>query len=140
MEINYVQQEHAKGCVVAACAMITGQSYRAVNAHFSGDREEAGLPYKLALQYITDHGFAALEVLPHGYNQVGDSNRRILRPFADAHLVNVVPKINSDIGHALVMDREGRLYDPESPGEVDPSRFYFVNLVIGCFDERPVRT
>jgi hypothetical protein len=139
MEIRYVRQEHVKGCVIAVCAMITGQTYAEVNAHFSGDRDQDGLPLRLALTYVTDHGFAAHEVIAHGHLDLRDSNGRMLQPFADAHIVNVLPCVNSEWGHALVMDRDGRLYDPEVPGEVDPARFYYVNTVIGVFDERPRR-
>lgn len=141
MQITYVKQEHAKGCVIAACAMLTGQSYAAVNAHFRGDRGEDGVELRHALRYLTDHGFAAHEVIAHGHLDLRDSNRRMLRPFADAHLVNVLPCVTDDLdhGHALVMDAQGRLYDPEVPGEVDPARFYYVNMVYGVFDERPRR-
>ncbi|MCA1615039.1 MAG: hypothetical protein LC795_15585 [Acidobacteria bacterium] len=137
MEVTYVKQEHLKGCVIACCAMITGQTYDQVAAHFRGNRDEDGVQLQHALRYITDHGFAAQQVTAHGYNDLRDSNRRMLRPFADAHLVNVLPCVNSDIGHALVMDGSGRLHDPEVPGEVDPMRFYFVNMVVGVYDERP---
>jgi hypothetical protein len=63
----------------------------------------------------------------------------MLRPFADVHIVRVLQHVDSPIGHALVMDRKGRLYDPEDPGPVDAEKFYTVTHVVGFFDERKGR-
>jgi hypothetical protein len=136
MKIRYVRQEERAGCVVACAAMVTGESYREVAASFGSNLVDDGVNMDHARDYVCDRGFAAVEATAHGYMDVRASNRRMLRPFADVHIVRVLPKVDSTIGHALLMDRRGKLYDPETPGPVDATKYYSVTHVFGFFDER----
>jgi hypothetical protein len=139
MKIRYVKQEHRAGCAVACAAMLTGQSYAEVAASFASNLVDDGVQLESARDYVCDRGFAAVAATPHGYMDVRANNRRMLRPFADVHIVRVLQHVDSSIGHALVMDRRGRLYDPDAPGPVDASKFYAVTHVFGFFDERKGR-
>lgn len=137
VKVRHVRQEQPAGCLAACCAMIAGISYREAARQFGADFDKAGGDLKSARRFALDHGFGVVEVVAHGSRDVRASNRRMLRPFADLHVLRVEPKIDSAVGHAVVMDARGRVFDPLADGRVDPAGYYFVTHVLGLFDERP---
>jgi hypothetical protein len=136
MKIKYVAQKHEYGCSVACMAMITGLSYDEIERAFARDFSRGGLESNFSRAFICDHDFSAMVVTPHGYSDIRASNRRVSRPFADVHFVSVRPFPDSTLNHAVVMDRRGRVFDPQTRGHRDLSPFYYINYVVGFFDER----
>ena len=135
MKFNYVKQEQKKGCVIACAAMVTNQTYKEVARWFAADLDADGVSLSHARAYVCDRGFAVVLTQAFASGDVTASNRRMLRPFADIHILRVLPCVDSEIGHALVMDEAGRIFDPEAAGEQDAESYYFVDQVLGFFCE-----
>lgn len=131
MKIKYVRQKHRSGCAVACIAMITGLSYDAVKKQFQTNFEHGGMKPEHSRDFILEHGFSAIEVTPSTYKNVPTINKRLSKPFADIHFVSVQPFADSEVNHAIVMDKNGRVYDPEDPKCKDLSRYYCIVSVIG---------
>ncbi len=136
MRIRYVPQKHENGCAVACMAMVTGLSYEYIASRFEVNLEREGMLREHTRGFICDHGFAALEMIAYGTTDVRASNERLRRPFADVHIVSVLPKADSKMNHALVMDARGRIYDPGLPKNKSFDDYYYIVSVLGFFDER----
>src|SRR5687768_5081497 len=111
MKINYVRQKHSAGCAVACIAMVTGIPYDKVDKQFRTHFEHDGMKPEVARDYVCDKGFSSIEVISHGHTRLADSNKRMARPFADVHIAVVQPHADSDVNHAVVVDKRGRVYD-----------------------------
>ena len=131
MKINYVRQKHRSGCAVACIAMVTGIPYEQVDKHFQTNFQHDGLKPEITRMFVCDQGFSSIEAISHGYHSLSDSNKRMARPFADVHIVSVQPFADSEINHAVVMDKRGRVYDPDRPDIKNLSAYYYIVRVSG---------
>ena len=111
--------------------MVTGMPYEAVARHFQTNFEREGLKPEVTRMFVCDHGFSTIEAIAHGITIQADSNKRMARPFADVHIVSVQPFADSEINHAVVMDRRGRVYDPDRPDIKSLSAYYYIVRVQG---------
>jgi hypothetical protein len=136
MKIQYVRQQHECGCAVACMAMVTGLPYDKIEKQFVANFGREGVAPEVTRNFICDHGFSAVEVIAHGYHDIRQSNARMRRPFADVHVVSVLPQPDAEMNHAVVMDRRGRVYDPAMPKVRDLGEYYFICRVQGFYDER----
>lgn len=116
---------------MACIAMITGLAYDEVDKHFQTNFEHEGMYAEHSRGFICDQGFSAIEVLQHGYCGLQAANKRMNRPFADVHLVSVQPFADSKINHAVVMDKRGRVYDPDRPEKRSLTEYYSIVRVTG---------
>lgn len=135
MKIQYVAQKDPAGCAVACMSMVTEIPYDKVKAHFNADFNKDGLSADHTREFVQDRGFSAIEVLSRGYNNLNSSNKRMARPFAEVHILSVCPKVDSKMNHAIVMDRRGRIYDPEDPKRKDLSHYYHIVRVTGFWKD-----
>ncbi len=136
MKINYIAQKDRCGCAVACISMVTGIPYDTVAARFETDFSKEGIKPELSREFVCDAGFSAVEAIAYGIETVSASNKRMARPFADIHIISVQPFIDSEVNHAVVMDKRGRIYDPDNPKRRDLSHYYYIVRVQGFFDER----
>lgn len=135
MKITYVAQKHRSGCAVACMSMVTGIPYDKVAQHFHTDFDKDGLSPDHTREFICDQGYSAVEAISRGYQNLNASNKRMARLFADVHIVSVQPKVDSRLNHAIVMDKRGRIYDPEDPKRKDLSHYYYIVRVTGFWKD-----
>lgn len=136
MKIRYVPQKDDYGCAVACMAMVTGIPYDKVAADFHADVKREGIHPDKTRDFLLEHGFSGIEVIPARFNNVPVTNKRVGKPFAEVHVLAVQPRADSDLNHAIVMDKRGRVYDPDNPKRKDLSHYYCIVRVLGLYDER----
>src|ERR1051326_703414 len=136
MKIQYVRQKDDFGCAVACISMVTGIPYDKVAQDFHADFKREGIHPEKTRDYVLEHGFSGIEVIPARYNNVPLTNARISKPFAEVHILSVQPRADSDLNHAIVMDKRGRVYDHDPPQHKNLSHYYCIVRVLGLFDER----
>ncbi len=136
MKFKYVRQKDSHGCAIACISMVTGIPYEKVVKSFRTNFNQDGMFPEVTRAYVCDQGFSAIEILAHGYNDVASTNKRMSRPFAEVHIVTVQPFADSTINHAIVMDRRGRVFDPDDPKSKDLTQYYSIIRVQGYFDDR----
>jgi hypothetical protein len=134
VKIRYVRQKHEFGCAVASAAMILGAAYDEVGQAFQNDFDKGGIENEPIRDYICEHGFSVIEKTAHSFMHIEPSNKRMIIPFAEIHLVRVQPYADSKTNHCLVMDRRGVIYDPARPDNKQWD-YYFVFHVMGFFYE-----
>lgn len=139
MKIKYVRQKHSSGCAVACIAMVTGLSYDEVDRQMQTNFNNDGLKSEITRLFVCDQGFSSLEMISHGYSELAASNKRMNRPFADVHIVSVQPFADSEMNHAVVMDKRGRVYDPDRPEKRSLTEYYYIVRVTGFWDDRKKR-
>lgn len=128
--IKLVKQEHKYGCVPACLAMILGWDYSKALAEFHNDFTERGTTSKYAKEIICGHGYSVVEKHSSSFRDHSQHNRRMLEPFAPIHLVTLQEYVDCpDNTHAVVMDAEGKLYDPQGT----ETRIHKVLYVMGFF-------
>lgn len=114
--IARIKQKHARGCSVAALAMITGQSYETVCEHFGIDFETQGLYLPNLDEYLVEMGYS----ICRKYFYVGvltDSLRKHrdvwpVEPFGDVELCEVKVSESAPMMHFVVRLRDGTILDP----------------------------
>ena len=131
MKISYVPQKDDYGCAVACISMVTGIPYDTVAKSFHANFKREGMAPDKTRDYILEHGFSAIEVIPSTYKNVPTINARLSKPFADVHIVTVQSFADSDLNHAVVMDKRGRVFDPDNPKRKDLSHYYCIVRVQG---------
>lgn len=146
-EIRWVRQEHARGCGLASLAMITGESYEAIRREMDalpssghdGDWDAHGTSHMDVDRVLIAHGFWIQRVF------IGWHRRRVSdepvryellpgavwppEPWADLHHCEVEQP--SRAGHSVVMDGQGRVFDPLREGVFSLSDWPNVNNVAG---------
>jgi hypothetical protein len=135
MKIQYVPQKDPAGCAVACMSMVTRIPYDKVKQHFLANFDKDGLHPDHTREFVCNEGFSAIETLSRGYNNLASNNKHMARPFADVHIVTVQQKVDSRLNHAIVMDRKGRIYDPENPKLKDLSHYYYIVRVTGFWKD-----
>jgi len=110
--------------------MVLGKSEDEIDKHFLVDFNRKGVQIKAAKLYLIDSGLSVIEKKAESSNDRKKHNKRMLTPFAHAHIVNVQPYVDDPANHAVVMTRTGKIYDPS----IDPAdEYYYVLNVLGIF-------
>lgn len=127
-----IPQRYEYDCTVACIAMVLEKSYEEVSGYFYTNFDKAGLDVDLVRNTICEHGFSVIEKTCNNYLDVQKMSERMRIPFADIHIINVWRYADSKITHAVVMDKEGKLFDPTGNKEW---KFYSVERVLGFYKE-----
>lgn len=120
--MRWVGQKHARGCGVAALAMLAGLDYDAVAATWPGwDFDKQGLYLRGMQDWLVDHGFMYAPKLRYmGWFRAPDGGQ-VERspwppePFGDVHLCEVQVAESSPVYHFVVTTRDGTVLDPLTP-------------------------
>jgi hypothetical protein len=112
MSIQWVGQRGRNDCWIAALAMITEQSYDAVLAEVVD--QGSGADWFVSDSYLEAKGYAVarkFDSIPH----LGERHREPWppEPWAEVHICSV--QASNGAGHAVVMLRDGSVFDPNSP-------------------------
>lgn len=108
-----IRQKHSKGCGIAAIAMLADWEYDEIKTRLYGTRGEiAGLFYNEVLEVGCELGGFEVhsEVYPHQADETHRAN--VMKPYADVHLVEIKVFKDSPCLHFIIMDEDGKLYDP----------------------------
>lgn len=134
-KIRFVQQKHELGCAVASIAMVLDREYDEIDLLFERSFDKQGLKSEQVRSIVCEHGFSVIEKRADGFMNVQRSNERMLKPFADIHIVTAQPYADSKLNHCFVMDAKGKIYDPSRGVNPDPTGYYCVFNVLGFFLE-----
>lgn len=129
--IQHVRQKHAKGCVIACLAMVTGIPYDEVGRGFHGDRNIEGMGYHAYDVWLNERGYAVIRRYKHFSPLHADRLEVPLTPFADAHIVAV--NLPCRASHAVVMDATGAVLDPNKDMPCTMADYPSVDYVAGIF-------
>jgi hypothetical protein len=129
---RWVKQEDGRGCVLAALAMLTGQTYAQVKSEFfDQDWNNNGCTFEFdAHTYLAEHGYAIATKYRYYHPQKRDREIWPVPPFAPAHLCSVIVANGS---HAVVLLADGTVLDPSTPKQKKLSDYSAVNSVMGVW-------
>jgi hypothetical protein len=134
MQITFVEQQDDFGCVPACLAMITGRTYEEVTADFHTDFSAEGSDIRQVVTYLGDAGFQVIEKQVQCYNNKNFGRDEIFKPFAHAHIVRVIARVDSVNGHVVVMTGDGKILCPAGFSEEEIKKSYHVTHCIGVFE------
>lgn len=129
----FVPQKYESDCVIACIAMITGQHINKILYYFQNDFDKKGISTDFAITYINNFGISMAEKRTNGFVDLEKSNKILLRPFADIHLVSGKQYIDGKINHSVIMSKNGELFDPACKKRKDWKVFYEIIRIIGCY-------
>jgi hypothetical protein len=104
--MKYVAQKDPFGCLIAAVAMVSGQTYDAIRAMCS---EHEAINDYIADDVLGELGFAVMRRYKYQMRFKRDRAVWPCEPFAPTHMVYVTATQGP---HAVVMDDSGVVYDP----------------------------
>jgi hypothetical protein len=128
--IALVRQEDNYGCMIAACAMVLGKSYRETKAlihpwHNLQEENRRGIGMGEMDGLLVEHGYAISRRFEHYHVACCQRPKWPPQPWADVHICEVV----TGGPHAVVMLNDGRILDPaagERPSLSEYSRVMWV--------------
>lgn len=124
--IKWVGQEDTHGCVLAALAMLTGQTYAEVKAGFTDWSGGISLIFD-GFTYLAEHGYAVAPKYIHYHPLKENRDPWPVAPFADVHLCEVL----TSRAHAVVLLSNGTVLDPITPEPRKLSDYVKVNVIAG---------
>ena len=131
---RYVKQKDPYGCAIACLAMVTGYPYEYVRDYYSGkDFKKEGLSFHTDVEFLTDNGFS-VNWKYKTYQSKGINGTRKEWPprlWADIHIVSVITHNNRP--HAIVMKKDGTIFDPNNSGHMSLNSYKEVSQVIGVY-------
>ena len=121
--IQWVGQEDANGCGIAAAAMIVRCTYREAREAICPGWDGAMPPGSYAIdQFLCHRGYEVIRLRDHYFptRLIGIFGGLVEdwppAPFAALHLCSVVPSLDHwNESHAVVMLADGSVLDPNSP-------------------------
>lgn len=132
--MKLVRQEEEKGCVIACIAMVMKKSYWDIRRDFTQDFEAQGLGFDTLADYMADHGYHSIRKKIAYWDKTRASMRdEMIAPFAPVHIVHLQLKYDGDWHHAVVMDKNGDMYDPGGHEEEVLQGTYAVLETIGFY-------
>lgn len=136
--IQWVEQVDKGGCGIACLAMLLGVTYARIVEWAPEFCGKCGLQDDQVDQFLSEHGYALQRVWE--YREFDARKREIWppRPFAQKHLCSVMQTNEDSIGHFVVMDGKGVVYDPALPAFAPKTLldFHEVEWVAGCYPAR----
>lgn len=132
MPVEWVQQQHGKGCGPAVLSMLTGMPYEKVCACWPKiDFNLEGIGKHQVDAFLAIHGFAVQRFYACGWNGE-EQHDWPFPPWADAHLCHLIVAEGAPYNHWVVMLGDGTVFDPM----VDPKQerrtlahYYSVNNI-----------
>jgi hypothetical protein len=118
--------------------MVLGCGYDEVERQFQQDFDVCGVVSDHIVNFICDHNLSAVEKIARGYNDVRLSNKRMISPFADIHILSVLSRADCENNHAVVMDAKGNIFDPAKPERKDIGQYYCIVRIVGFYREQSV--
>lgn len=134
--IKYVKATITNSCVPACLAMVTGKTLKRVvkeiYEHWENEGRYQGVDDDILDQYLSKNGYA-VQRIPHEY----EPNKLLIKkwpvkPFAPVHIVDVW-STNPTGMHAVVMLKDGTIYDPSNRRIKDISMYQRVFAVTGIW-------
>jgi len=134
--VKYVKATLTNSCVPACLAMVTRKTLKRVikeiYEHWENEGRYQGIEDNIVDQYLSKNGYAVQRV-PHEY----EPNKLLLKkwpvkPFAPIHIVDVWSS-NPPGMHAVVMLKDGTIYDPSNRRIKDISMYQRVFAVTGIW-------
>lgn len=137
IKIKLVRQRKECDCSIACIATITGIKYEDVIKHFNNNFDKTGLTLAETCQFITENGFDGIQKTNKTYTNIKINNKRMLFPFADIHYIEAKQFSNSKNHHALVMLRNGKVFEPFTGKFINIlEEFYEIVNVVGFWKEK----
>ena len=127
-------QTDSQGCGIACIAMVTGKPYNLVKEQFYNTFSEAGMSIQDVIEYLGDTGFSIIHKYITNYQKIDFANKEMLEPFAKAHIIRIKYKFDSEVGHFVVMDEEGKIFCPSGLTDEEVKDAYAITDVIGLYD------
>ena len=133
---KYVKATLTNSCVPACLAMITGKTLKRVikeiYEHWENEGRYQGVDDDIVDQYLSKNGYA-IQRVPHEY----EPNKLLLKkwpvkPFAPIHIVDVWSSNPAGM-HAVVMLKDGTIYDPSNRRIKDISMYQRVFGITGIW-------
>lgn len=112
--------------------MVLGREQSEINRDFVNDFGRKGVPVWVIREYLEDTGLSIVEKQARTSNDKVKHNKRMWEPFAHAHIVMVQPVADQKTNHVVVMDRKGKIFDPDNK-QANGSDYYYVITVLGIF-------
>ena len=134
--VKYVKATLTNSCVPACLAMVTGKTLKRVvkeiYEHWENEGRYQGVDDNIVDQYLSKNGYA-IQRIPHEY----EPNKLLIKkwpvkPFAPIHIVDVWSS-NPPGMHAVVMLKDGTIYDPSNRRIKDISTYQRVFAITGIW-------
>ena len=134
--IKYVKATLTNSCVPACLTMVTGKTLKRVvkeiYEHWENEGRYQGVDDDILDQYLSKNGYA-VQRIPHEY----EPNKLLIKkwpvkPFAPIHIVDVWSS-NPPGMHAVVMLKDGTIYDPSNRRIKDISIYQRVFAITGIW-------
>jgi hypothetical protein len=127
MTVTLIKQKDVNGCCIACIAMVTNESYDIIKNFFlslkpNTNFERHGICWDDIAEYLNHKGYT-YQFYYRARLGIPDS-RPVwpLKPFAPIHIMNVMLGTNNSNSHAIVMDNNGIIYDPQF-GMLPPNHY-----------------
>lgn len=134
-KFKFVKQEEECGCAIACMAMILGKSYEEIVKSFYNDFNKQGIKIEPVIEYLS--GEVDVVRKKHwGYSDRKESNKRMIIPFADIHYISFQQFVDSEINHAIIMLKNGKIICPTKKYKIDEISVYQIDDVLGCFYDK----
>ena len=85
------------------------------------------------MNYLGDNGFSLIHKEIRNYSSVKFGRAEILKPFAPIHIVRLQQKFDSEYGHVVIMDSEGKLHCPSGFTDEELDDSYVISNIVGCY-------
>jgi hypothetical protein len=132
-EVKYVRQTHQFGCVPACISMILDIDYDKVVDTFYNDFDKCGINNNITNDYLSDYNHTVVFIDLQHIPKMDKAREVLHRPFADIHLVSVKPHIDDEVYHSIIMDYEGKIFDPHDEDSKSLDKYYTVQYIFGVF-------
>lgn len=133
MKIKHVTQEDTLGCGIAVLAMVTGRTYEEVYADFAQDVGTQGLSLEQIIEYSGNAGFSIIHKYVTHFADIKFGRDEIFSPFAPVHIVRLKQYFDANIGHVIVMDKDGKFFCPSNQSEEEIRNSYAITDVLGLY-------
>jgi hypothetical protein len=126
-EIQWIASEERRGCGIACCAMLTGQSYIQTRSWFGDRTGEGGICYWEIDNFLGRHGYAVIRKMQSDIHM----DHWPQKPFAKSHYCVVYLVDGSS--HFVVMLEDGTVLDPDDSKPKHLSAWSSIESVTGVF-------
>ncbi len=133
MKIEFVKQETRCGCSIACIAMAMGKTYAEVAKDYADDFIDGGQELEKTSEYLGNAGFSIVHKTISRWNKINFAKDEMLKPFAPVHIVRTLPRFDSESGHLVIMDADGKLMCPGGASEQEVLDSYAITDVLGLY-------
>lgn len=129
----FVPQRTENDCGTCCLAMVTGHTYEKVWSQFRDLRGDMKVTFMV--DYLTDCGLTVISKKVESFSCVQNSNKQMIKPFADIHIVSAQQYLDLKFNHAFVMKKNGTIVDPHLLGhEIKHKKdFHYWELILGVY-------